>query len=99
MNSTGLAPLPALVSVALVNLARLSAWLQVITLVLGCAVSIAMLIDWIFKSKRDRAEGKMAAITLKEAQEKAKVILETAEKDASQRLAVATQLALEKLKQ
>jgi len=69
MNGTELAPVPAFASVVIVNLARISAWLQVITLAVGCAVSVTMLIAWFYKARRERTNDKLAELKLHEAEQ------------------------------
>src|SRR5271169_4574947 len=81
---SGLAPVPAFVSVAIADLAQFSEIVKVLTLLLGCAMSAVMLVYWIIKVQKERAAERLAEITLAEAEARAKVKLEDAAALATQ---------------
>jgi hypothetical protein len=66
------APLPAFISFAVARLAEISAIVQVITLLFGCAISGVMLVSWYYKARRERAADKLAELKLNEAVNKQK---------------------------
>lgn len=76
---TGLASVPAFLSVAFADLAQVSEVVKLVTLFLGCAISVVMLVYWIIKVKRESAAERLAEITLAEAEAKAKQTIKDAE--------------------
>jgi len=87
------ASMPAFLSVAAVDILRMSEVIKVLTLLFGCAVSGTMLVYWIIKTRREWISEKTAELKLKEAEQKAKDVIAAAEKEAAQKLLVAARLA------
>jgi hypothetical protein len=83
MKCFDLAPVPAFFSIILVNLAKLTAWLQALALLIGCAVSAAMFIAWCYKAKREKLAEKLAELKLQEAEKLAAQKIKDAEVKAA----------------
>lgn len=80
---SGLAFIPPFISLALVDLARFSEVVKVLTLLLGCAISLVMLVYWVYKTLHERSAEILAEIKLAEAEKKAQQTLEAARVQAA----------------
>jgi hypothetical protein len=83
MKCFDLAPVPAFFSIILVNLAKFTAWLQALALLIGCAVSAAMFIAWCYKAKREKLSERLAELKLQEAEKLAAQTIREAEAKAA----------------
>jgi len=83
MKSFDLAPVPAFISIIVVNLAKFTAWLQALALLIGCAVSVAMFVAWCYKAKREKLAERLAEIKLQEAEKVAAQTIKKAEEKAA----------------
>jgi hypothetical protein len=93
------ASMPAFLSVAAVDILKMSEAIKVLTLLFGCAISGVMLIYWCIKARKEWTSEKLAELKLKEAEQKAQDTLAAAEKEVVQRLLIASRLAEVKLSQ
>lgn len=90
------APVPAFASLV-ITLADVSEALKVLTLTVGCGVSVAMFISWCYKARKEWASEKLAELRLDEARAVAKSKVDVAETVALGKLSVAEAMAREKL--
>lgn len=87
-----MASAPAFLSVAAVDFLKMSEAIKVLTLLFGCAVSGVMLVYWLIKTRREWVSEKTAELKLKEAERKSQEMIAAAEKEAAQKLLVASRL-------
>jgi hypothetical protein len=83
MKSIDFAPVPALLSLIVVNLAKITEWLQILALLFGIAVSAAMFIAWCYKAKREKLSERLAELKLQEAEKLAAQKIRDAEVKAA----------------